>query len=49
MMGAAIYHIPRGEVQNIVLNLINVAVLAFIAYGRWKLIPLKDRSEPVVV
>jgi uncharacterized membrane protein len=45
MVFAAFYHIQRGEVANIGFNLINAAVLAFVAYGRWKLSPLTDRSE----
>ena len=44
MIGAMVYHFPRGEVQNIITNLILAAIMAFIAYGRWKLSPLKDRS-----
>lgn len=44
MVGAAVYHILRGEFANIGLNLLNAAVLAFVAYGRWKLVPLADRG-----
>jgi uncharacterized membrane protein len=44
MIGAMVYHLPRGEVQNIITNLVLAAIMAFIAYGRWKLSPLKDRS-----
>jgi uncharacterized membrane protein len=44
MIGAAIWHLQRGEASNIALNLVNVAVLGFIAYGRWKLVPLKERD-----
>lgn len=39
MIGAAIWHLPREEPTNIVLNLANAAILAFIAYGRWRLTP----------
>lgn len=45
MIGAAIYHVIRGEYSNIVLNLVIAGVMAFVAYGRWKLAPLTDRSE----
>jgi uncharacterized membrane protein len=41
MIGAAVYHIQRGEIPNIGINLLNAAVMAFIAYGRWKLRPLE--------
>jgi uncharacterized membrane protein YphA (DoxX/SURF4 family) len=44
MLGAAIYHIPRGEMTNIVMNLFLFALLAFIAYGRYKLKPLADKG-----
>ena len=44
MLGAAGWHITRGEVQNVVQNLIFAALLAFVAYGRWKSYPLKDRN-----
>jgi uncharacterized membrane protein YphA (DoxX/SURF4 family) len=43
MIGAAVFHISRGEFQNIVMNLVIAAIAGFIAYGRWKLRPLKDR------
>ena len=43
MLGAAAYHIPRGEFQNIAMNLLLAALLAFTAYGRWKLAPHTDR------
>jgi uncharacterized membrane protein len=46
MVGAAIFHITRGEAPNIVQNIILGALAAFVAYGRWKLRPLKDRSSP---
>ena len=44
MVGATIYHLTRGEVQNIALNLILVALLVFIYYGRTHLRTLTDRN-----
>jgi uncharacterized membrane protein YphA (DoxX/SURF4 family) len=44
MFGAAAWHLPRGEVPNIVMNLVLAAVAGFVAYGRWKLHPLRDRA-----
>lgn len=44
MLGATVYHIPRGETMNSVLTLINAGVMAFIAYGRARKAPLTDRS-----
>lgn len=49
MVLAVFYHIARGEFTNIAFNLINAALLAFVAYGRWKLVPLKDRSNQAAV
>lgn len=45
MLGAAVWHLTRGEATNIVLNLVNAAVLAFVAYGRWRLHPIGADSE----
>jgi putative oxidoreductase len=44
MGGAAVWHITRGEFQNVVQNLVVAGLLGFVAYGRWKLSPLKDRN-----
>ncbi|MDX1447830.1 MAG: DoxX family protein [Acidimicrobiia bacterium] len=43
MLGAVVWHLGRGEASNIVINLVNAAVLGFIAYGRAKLEPLAAR------
>ncbi len=43
MVGAIVYHALRGEWMNITLNIINAAVLLFVAYGRWKLRPIAER------
>lgn len=45
--GAVIYHLTRGEYQNIVLNVINILKLAFVAYGRTTKAPLTDRDVAV--
>lgn len=39
MVLAAIYHVPRREYPNIVLNLVLAALALFIAYGRFVLLP----------
>ena len=44
MVGAIIYHVTRGEFQNILFNVILAALLVFVAYGRSRLAPLQDRS-----
>lgn len=43
MVGAIVYHALRGEWMNITLNIINAAVLLFVAYGRWKVRPIAER------
>ena len=40
MVLAAVWHLQRGETQNIPGNLVSGAVMAFVAYGRLKLRPL---------
>jgi uncharacterized membrane protein YphA (DoxX/SURF4 family) len=40
MLLAAGFHATRREYPNIVFNLILVALMAFVAYGRWMLAPL---------
>jgi uncharacterized membrane protein len=44
MLGAASWHLSRGEAQNIAANLVLAALAGFVAYGRWKLSPLKDKG-----
>ncbi len=45
MIGAMIFHIQRGEMANIGMNLFLAILLAFVAYGRWKISPLTDRNQ----
>ena len=45
MLGAMIYHLTRGEYSFLLANLILTALLAFIAYGRWRIKPLPDLSS----
>lgn len=46
MLGAALWHLPRNEFQNIIMNLILGSLAGFVAYGRWRLSPLKSKSRP---
>lgn len=41
MLLAAGFHLTRGEYPNIVFNLILGALAVFVAYGRWRLAPIK--------
>jgi len=47
MIGAIVYHVTRGEYQNIAFNVALALLAAFVAYGRWKLRPLEDRAAAV--
>lgn len=40
MLGAVVTHLRRGEPQVIVINLVLLALAAFIAYGRFVAVPL---------
>jgi uncharacterized membrane protein YphA (DoxX/SURF4 family) len=45
MLGAAVWHFSRNEFPNIVMNLILAGLAGFVAYGRWRLSPLKARGS----
>ncbi len=49
MVGAVVFHISRGEIVNIVMNFILMGLMSFVAYGRWKLSPLKDKAAQTEV
>lgn len=40
MLLAVVFHLPRGQAQNVATNVVLAVILGFIAYGRWKLRPL---------
>ena len=44
MVGAAIWHLGRGEAMQIALNVVNIAVLVFVGYARLRLRPLPART-----
>lgn len=43
MLGAAVWQLSRGELANVALTLVLAGMAGFVAYGRWKLSPVKDR------
>ncbi len=45
MVGAVVYHIGRGEYSNVGSNVVWILVMAFVAYGRGKALPIEPRSE----
>lgn len=44
MLGAFVWHVGRGELVNVGINILNAVVLGYIAYGRWRLAPIVDRT-----
>ena len=44
MVSATVWHVTRNEFPNIFMNIILAGLAGFVAYGRWKLIPLKDKG-----
>jgi CBS domain-containing protein len=46
MVSAAVWHFQRQEIANLVGNLVIASLAAFLAYGRWKLKPLKQGRSP---
>lgn len=41
---AMAWHATRGEYANLANNAVPLAMAAFVAYGRWKLRPLKEKA-----
>ena len=44
MLLAIVFHVARDETQNVVQNVVLGGLLAFVAYGRWRLSPLPERA-----
>lgn len=44
MAAAVVFHVGREEWSNIGINVLNAAVLAYIAVGRWRLAPVEARA-----
>ena len=42
---AAGFHVLRGEWSYLPVNLVIALLAAFVAYGRWKLVPIRPRGE----
>ncbi|MEX0985490.1 MAG: DoxX family protein [Actinomycetota bacterium] len=41
MLGAVIWHSTRGEITQIITNIVIATVLGYVASARWKLFPLR--------
>lgn len=44
MVGAIVWHLDRGELTNVGINVFNLLLLAYIGYGRWRLAPLSSNT-----
>jgi uncharacterized membrane protein YphA (DoxX/SURF4 family) len=45
MLLAIVFHLGRDEIPSIVMNVVLGALLAFVAYGRWRVSPLPVRAD----
>jgi hypothetical protein len=44
MVGATIFHITRGETTSAITTAILFAMVTFVAYMRWKVMPISSRT-----
>ena len=45
MVGATIYHAVRGEISGALITAVLLAMASFVAYARWRLAPIRSRSQ----
>lgn len=43
---AALFHLTRGELNNVAFTLVLVLLAGFVAYMRWKVVPVTPRPVP---
>jgi uncharacterized membrane protein YphA (DoxX/SURF4 family) len=48
MICATIFHIARGEVSSAVITAVLLAIATFVAYMRWRVVPIQPRRGAVV-
>ena len=46
MMGATVYNLAAGDVASALITVAVGCLAAFVAYGRWRLTPLRGSSHP---
>jgi hypothetical protein len=49
MIGAVVLTLAGGEVAMVLIPLVVGLLLAFVAYGRWRLVPHHESSDPSVL
>jgi hypothetical protein len=42
MIAATIYHLVRGEITSALITLVLLAMATFVAYMRWRVVPIRD-------
>jgi uncharacterized membrane protein YphA (DoxX/SURF4 family) len=47
MIAATVFHITRNEISSAATTLVLLAMAAYVAYMRWKVMPIVGRSEPL--
>ena len=47
MIAATILHVVRGEIQSAVITAVLLALATFVAYMRWRVLPIQPRQLPV--
>jgi len=44
MVSATIFHVARGEISSALTTLLLLAIATFVAYMRWRVLPIKPRT-----
>lgn len=44
MIGATVYHLQRNEISSAATTFILLALTTFVAYMRWKVLPIRSRA-----
>ena len=47
MISATIYHVIRSEISSAVTTFVLLVMATYVAYMRWKVMPIAGRREPV--
>jgi hypothetical protein len=45
MISATIYHVVRAEISSAVITAVLLAIAWFVAYARWRILPIPGRSR----
>jgi len=44
MISATVFHVSRGEISSAIVTVILLAMATYVAYMRWKVMPIQSRS-----